>query len=445
MEVMREWNFDGLVGPTHNYAGLSAGNVASRSNQGRISRPRAAALQGLDKMRFVRELGVSQGVLPPQPRPNLEFLAKLGFDGDPAEQIRKANQVDEGLWLRMASSAACMWTANAATLAPSCDTADQRLHLVPANLQAMLHRSVEGAQTHRVLSAIFADSNHFCVHAPLGGGGQLADEGAANHTRLCGSDGQAVHLLGWGRSALDPKVPAPQVHPARHTLECSQALARLLQLSPSHTVLARQDPRGIDAGAFHTDVLAVGNGNVLLTHEWAFAELESLLETLRVKVPELKVCVARQAELPASDAVASYPFNSQLLSIGPRKMVIVAPLEAKENPAAFRYLSRVCDEVAEVQALHFLDLRQSMSNGGGPACLRLRVPMNSAQSQALGGRVVFDAALEQELRDWVTRNYREQLAPDDLADPALWQEQAKALRELSTILELPGIYPQLAT
>lgn len=436
---MREWNFDGLVGPTHNYAGLSAGNIASANNQGRVSNPKAAALQGLDKMRFVRDLGVAQAVLPPQFRPNRRFLRRLGFALD-AGQAGEPSLEDQAQLLRMASSAASMWCANAATLAGAQDTLDGRLHLCPANLQAMMHRSIEAEHTHAVLREIFADPQHFCVHEPLPGGGQLADEGAANHTRLCGPGQAALHLFAWGRSALDPSIPAPKVHPARQTLESSQALARLLNLAPEQALLVRQDPRGIDAGAFHTDVLAVGNENVLLTHEWAFADLDAVLAKLADKVPNFKACIARQSELSAQDAVASYPFNSQLLTVGPGKMVIIAPLEAKENPAAFAYLSRVCQEVEEVQTVHYLDLRQSMSNGGGPACLRLRVPLTETQSQALGARVVFDEGLESDLRAWVSRHYREELAPKDLHDPALWGEQERALIELGSILELPGVY-----
>lgn len=437
---MREWNFDGLVGPTHNYAGLSAGNVASASSQGRVSNPKAAALQGLDKMAFVRDLGVAQAILPPQLRPSLELLRALGFQGDEAQILAQAARVEGGFWLRQASSAACMWTANAATVAPSSDTQDGRLHFVPANLQAMLHRSNEAAQTHRALSCIFQDSTHFCVHPPLPGGGQLADEGAANHTRLWSPGHAPVHILAWGRSAFDASIPGPQVHPARQTLESCQALARALQLRDAQCELVMQDPRGIDAGAFHTDVLAVGNRNVLLCHAWAFANLESLTQRLRAKLPDLEICVATQAELPASEAVASYPFNSQLLSVGDGEMVIIAPQNAKENPAARAYLERVVQQVDAVQAVHYLDLRQSMSNGGGPACLRLRVPMSDAQATALSGRVVLDTSLEKDLRAWVGRHYREQLAPQDLQDPALYQEQREALRELSEILELPGLY-----
>ena len=74
---VREINFDGIVGPSHNYAGLSFGNVASMSHAGQISQPRAAALQGLEKMRANLALGLAQGIFLPHPRPNRAWLAQL--------------------------------------------------------------------------------------------------------------------------------------------------------------------------------------------------------------------------------------------------------------------------------------------------------------------------------------------------------------------------------
>jgi len=222
---MREYNFDGLVGPTHNYGGLSPGNVASLTHSGKVSNPREAALQGLEKMRFVASLGVGQAVLPPQDRPSLSTLRRLGFTGSDEEVITRAASGGEH-WLRLVSSASSMWTANAATVAPSADTRDGRLHATPANLQQMFHRAIEADTTHRVLQAIFADPQRFQVHAPLPGGGQLADEGAANHTRLVTPGHPAVHLFAFGRSAYRD-LPRPSKFPARQTLEASEALARL--------------------------------------------------------------------------------------------------------------------------------------------------------------------------------------------------------------------------
>jgi succinylarginine dihydrolase len=436
---VREHNFDGLVGPTHNYGGLSPGNVASLSHEGQLSNPRRAALQGLEKMRFVRSLGAGQAVLPPQPRPSLRALRELGFGGSDEEVLAAAAKLNEHL-LRLCSSASAMWTANAATVAPSEDTGDRRLHLTPANLQAMFHRAIEADTTHAVLRAIFADDRRFAVHRPLPGGGQLADEGAANHTRLRTSAG-ALHIFAWGRRTWGGEGnPAPRRFPARQTLEASQAIARRHQLHPAAVVFAQQHPEGIDAGAFHTDVVAVGTGRLLLVHELAFVELESLMGALRSRLgDELRVIVASEKELPVADAVASYPFNSQLLELPDGRTVIVAPEESREMASAKRFLDRVVAEGA-VAEVFFLDVRDSMNNGGGPACLRQRIVLSDEERAAVGARVFLDDELAAELAVWIGRHYRDRLAPADLADPMLAREGMAALDELTGILRLGSVY-----
>jgi succinylarginine dihydrolase len=434
----REYNFDGLVGPTHNYAGLSPGNVASISHRGQTANPRAAALQGLEKMRFVASLGVGQGVLPPHERPSLRTLRRLGFRGSDAEVLAKTARDPElrDQLLRISSSAAAMWTANAATCVPSSDSADSRLHLVPANLTAMFHRSLEAQTTARVLRAIFSDARRFEVHEPLPGGAHFADEGAANHTRLFTSAG-AVHLFAWGRRAFGGPSPfgEPAKFPARQTFEASQALARLGQVSPSRALFPQQDPAGIDAGAFHTDVLAVGSGSLLLLHERAFVEPRKLIEALRALLgEEFRAVLATEAELPAAAAVAAYPFNSQLLVLPDGTFAMVAPQESREDPRVRSFLERTGARV------HYLNLKESMENGGGPACLRQRIVLSDEERQAVSARVFWDEALGAELEEWVRRNYRDRLAGEDLADPQLALETFTALDELTQILRLGPVY-----
>lgn len=440
----REVNFDGLVGPTHSYAGLSFGNFASQSNAGQIANPRNAALEGLEKMRFVASLGVAQAVLPPHERPRLRTLRQLGFAGTD-EQILAAAAEGEGggQLLRLCSSAAAMWTANAATVTPSADSRDGRLHLVPANLAAMFHRAIEADTTTRVLRSIFADQARFAVHDPLPGGGHLADEGAANHTRLLADGAAAVHVFAWGRRAFAPPSSAgePVRFPARQTLEASQALARLAGVDPARALFPQQDPRGIDGGAFHTDVLAVGNVNVLLLHELAFADTAGLLARLGELVgPSFVAHVAAAAELPLEDAVGAYPFNSQLLSLPDGSMCIVAPQESRERPAARAFLERVVAAGGPVRAVHYLAVRDSMRNGGGPACLRLRIVLTDEERAAVKARVFFDEALHHDLRAWVQRHYRDRLVADDLRDPQLLREVRAALDELTGLLRLGSIY-----
>lgn len=434
---MRELNFDGLVGPTHNYAGLSPGNLASTRHYGQVANPRRAALQGLAKMRFVAGLGVGQAILPPQPRPDVETLRRLGFGGSDEAVVAQAAKVADHL-LRLCSSASYMWTANAATVAPSADTADGRVHLTPANLSAMFHRALEPAQTTATLRAIFADPTRFVVHAPLPGGQHFADEGAANHTRLAGES--VVHLLAWGRRSWG-EAEAPRRHPARQTLEAAEAVARLHGLG-DRALCWQQAPAGIDAGAFHTDVLAVGNETFLMLHELAFVEYPALLEALRARIGAgFRYVLASEAELPAADAVAAYPFNSQVLTLPGGGMAIVAPEESRRNPRARAFLERVLAEDNPVTAVHFLDLNQSMDNGGGPACLRLRVPLTDEERGAITARVFLDDALYAELVGWVERHYRDRLAFQDLIDPQLLVEGRTALDELTGILRLGSIYP----
>jgi succinylarginine dihydrolase len=438
VDPLVELNFDGLVGPTHNFAGLSPGNLASAHNREARSNPRAAALQGLDKMAHVASLGVPQAVLPPQLRPHLPTLRRLGFQGSDEQMIAAAALAEPAL-LRRVSSASSMWVANAATVAPSSDTRDGRLHLVPANLTSMMHRSLEAEFTTLLLRRLFADEQRFAVHEALPASDALSDEGAANHTRLCGPNG-GVHLFGWGRSASQ----SPSRLPARQSLEASRAVARLLDLPDERVVFAQQDPVGIDGGAFHSDVLLVGNHNFLMLHERALVDQKAVIEQLELRLGEpLKVVQATESELPLGVAVSCYPFNSQVLSVpspSGETMVIVAPKDAEENALTLQFLQRVTREVDAVSRVDFLELRQSMRNGGGPACLRLRVPVTSEERGAINARVLFDESLEQDLRAWVGRNYRDQLEPRDLADPALIREVLVALDELTALLRLGSVY-----
>ena len=435
---MRELQFDGLVGPTHNYGGLSPGNVASTSHGGQASNPRAAARQGLDKMRFVRALGVPQAVLPPHDRPSLRTLRRLGFSGTD-EYVIAASAAADGFFLRLCSSASAMWTANAATVAPSCDASDALVHITPANLQQMFHRAIEVPTTTRVLRAIFADPARFVVHDPLPGGGQLADEGAANHTRLETFRG-AAHLFAWGRSAWGA-FAGPRRYPARHTREASLALSRLHLLEPGRCHFPQQHPDGIDAGAFHTDVLAVGCGRFFMFHEHAFVDDTRLIDELRRALgDDLFIVRATTDELPPESAVAAYPFNSQVLALDDGTMAIVAPEDSREDPYASAFLARVLASGGPVRAVHYIDVRQSMHNGGGPACLRLRVPLTDEEARSLGAGVLLDDALHDTLCAWVDRHYRDRLVAQDLADPALAREGMTALDELTRILRLGSVY-----
>lgn len=433
--MVQEVNFDGLVGPTHNYAGLARGNLASAKHKGLTSNPRAAALEGLEKMRALVRLGLTQGILPPQARPNLTLLHRLGFTGPVNTVVNRAAREAPRI-LAAAYSASAMWTANAATVCPSSDTFDSRVHFTPANLVSLLHRHQEAHETTATLQRLFADPEHFVVHDPLPAVDVFSDEGAANHTRLVGENGAVVHLFAWGKTHdATREVASPHVHPARQSLEASQALTRLHQLRvPS--LFWQQSPLGIDAGAFHTDVLAVGNGCVLLLHEDAFVDHRALLRDLEQRLPGFRSCVATNAELPTADAVKGYPFNSQLVTLPNGKMRLIAPQDAFDSPSCAAYLARVVDELDVVEGITYLPVRQSMANGGGPACLRLRVPLSGSQQSAIRGRVIATEALLDELVQFVQHRYRDQLSPADLTDPQFAYETLQAHAELQRTLRL---------
>ncbi len=440
-----EINFDGLVGPTHNYAGLSFGNVASSANLNAPAFPRAAALQGLAKMKALHDRGFKQGVLAPQERPCLSSLRQAGFSGTDAEVLAQAAKEAPAL-LSAFSSASSMWVANAATISPSADSADGRVHFTPANLNNKLHRSIEHPVTGRILRAIFADEARFAHHPALPAQMAFGDEGAANHTRFCPDYGQpGVQLFVYGQAAFDPSQPRPQKFPARQTLEASQAVARLHQLDPDGVVFAQQRPATIDAGVFHNDVIAVGNGRLLFYHQLAFANQKVMLDELRSKLArrgaELLAIEVADDEVGIADAVKTYLFNSQLLSKPDGKMLLVVPEECRKNEAVWSCLQRLIASGGLVDEVLVFDLKQSMQNGGGPACLRLRVALTAAELAAVNPGVLMSDALYTRLHDWISSHYREELRLSDLADPALLDESRRALDELSRILGLGAVYP----
>ncbi|MDD4862932.1 MAG: N-succinylarginine dihydrolase [Alishewanella agri] len=438
-----EANFDGLVGPTHNYAGLSVGNVASLNNAKNPSNPKQAAKQGLQKMKALHDLGMLQGVLAPQERPDLTALRRLGFSGTDTQVITQAATQAPQVY-RAVCSASSMWTANAATVSPSADTADGKVHFTPANLTNKFHRSLEPETTGRILRAMFNDSRHFAHHQHLPDNDHFGDEGAANHTRLCSDYAKAgVELFVYGRHAFDSSKPAPSKYPARQTLEACQAVARLHGLSDTGTVYLQQNPAVIDQGVFHNDVIAVGNRNVLFYHQQAFLDTQQKLAEIRQKFGEaspLHFIEVKDQQVSVADAVNTYLFNTQLINLPSGEMVIIAPTECQEHAGVYRYLTELCQQDTPIRQVKYFDVKQSMRNGGGPACLRLRVVLTEQERQAVNPAVLMSDALFARLNSWVDKHYRDQLTEADLADPQLMIESRSALDELTQILQLGSVY-----
>ncbi len=438
-----EVNFDGLVGPTHNYAGLSFGNVASQSNANAVSSPRQAAKQGLAKAKALADMGMTQGVLAPQERPDIQTLRRLGFTGSDATVLENAAKQSKQVFLACCS-ASSMWTANAATVSPSADTADGRVHFTPANLTNKFHRSLEPEVTGRILKGTFANDKYFSHHAHLPDNEHFGDEGAANHTRLCNEYGHAgVELFVYGRYAFDSSKPAPTRYPARQTLEASKAIARLHGLDNDSVVYIQQNPDVIDQGVFHNDVIAVGNQNVLFFHEQAFHNKTQALDEIKAKFGDhpLHFIEVGTNEVSVQDAVKTYLFNTQIITLPDSTMAIIAPTECQENSAVSDYLEQLVHKGTPIQQVKYFDVKQSMRNGGGPACLRLRVALTDDELAHVNQNTLLSDSQFERLNTWVDKHYRDQLTEDDLRDPQLLTESRTALDELTQLLKLGSVYP----
>jgi succinylarginine dihydrolase len=391
-----EINFDGIIGPSHNYAGLSLGNLASASHAGDVSYPRAAALQGLAKMRHNLALGLVQGFFTPLPRPNPAFLAAIGADGSEDRRLTAA-----------AWSASSMWTANAATVSPAPDTRDGRCHLTVANLVTMAHRSQEWPDTVRQLRLAFANPAHFAVHdavPPCYG-----DEGAANHMRMgAGHAAPGIEIFVYGTTG--------GAFPARQHEQASRAVARLHGLDPERTLFVEQNPAAIAAGAFHNDVVAVANERVLFTHELAFADPVGTYAAIRDKLPEAEIVVVPAAAVSLEDAIRSYLFNAQLLTLPSGEMALVVPTEAADHPRVHAWLMDMLASNGPIRKVLPVDVRQSMANGGGPACLRLRVVADPA---TVDPRFLLDEAKASAMEAVIARHWPETITPAELGSPGL--------------------------
>lgn len=424
---MIELQLEGLVGPTHHYAGLSFGNVASATHAHSVSRPREAALQSLAKMKRVHDLGVPVAVMPPHPRPNYSVLNRLGIHGDPAAMLRDAEAesptLTSAIW-----SASSMWTANAATVSASTDSADGRVHLTPANLFSTLHRSFEARYTHQLLQQIFADTQHFMVHDPLNVTTRLADEGAANHMRLIDTDGRGINVFVYGATPDSPHHP--KQFPARQQRAASEDIAAQHHLPQQQTLYVQQSPDAIDAGVFHNDVIAMSHGSLLICHERAYVDQDAVLEQLQQR--GVTVRVVREDELSLADAVKTYFFNAQLLELPDGGIHILFPQECAEHAQA----KALCDGLHIMASHEFLNLRESMKNGGGPACLRLRVPLNEMELAAMHQGARFSERLYGRLGELITAEYPEQFTPDDLHDAALGERLLAVQAKIVGLLEL---------
>ena len=411
--ALTEINFDGIIGPSHNYAGLSLGNLAATSHAGDTSHPREAALQGLAKMRGNMARGLPQGFLLPLPRPNAALQDALALDGSEEPALRAA-----------AWSASSMWTANAATVSPAPDTGDGRCHLTPANLITMLHRAQEWRDTKAQLDIAFADSRNFAVHDAVPA--SFGDEGAANHMRLCEAHGEpGVEVFVYGRTGGR--------FPARQHEQASRAVARGHGLDPARTLFIEQNPEAIEAGAFHNDVVAVANERVLFTHARAFADPQGAYAAMRDAFPALELVEVPEEAVSLEEAIRTYLFNAQLVTLPDATMALIVPSECRESESVWRFCERMTASNGPIRQVIPVDVRQSMANGGGPACLRLRVVADPA---TVDPRFLLDEAKAERIEGAIARHWPEAIEPAQLGTQALAEQVATARNALLDVLDL---------
>jgi len=436
MTFSGEINFDGLIGPTHNYAGLSRGNLASQKHLNQTSNPQAAALQGLDKMRLIMDQGIPQGFFLPHERPQLMTLRALGFGGTDEEVINQATKQNTAL-LKNVYSASSMWAANAATFSPSIDSYDQNIHITPANLNSMFHRSIEHEFTKTQLELMFGGIAQ--VHKPIKNISGYGDEGAANHLRVC-----AQHLMPgfqifvYGSSAFESHLGII----ARQAEEISQAVSTQHQLDPERVLFLKQNEQAINSGSFHNDIVSLANEEVFIFHQEAFAdrvELERVLHHLKEHVKGFHPIEILSEDISLDDLVSSYLLNSQLITVDNNEMMMLLPEEVHNHPNCMRWLEEIKSS-SPIKHLEFVDIRQSMMNGGGPACLRFKAVVNNDEFDKLNEKFLLSPTKLMDLRALVSKHYRDKLYPEDLLDIKLMQESYTFLDELTQLLDLGDIY-----
>ena len=425
--MLVEINIDGLVGPSHHFGGLGVGNIASHEHQLQVSHPRQAALEGLQKAWLLKSLGAPQFVFLPPSRPRLSFLSELGFRGTIQEQLVAARE-DAPQALSAVFSSAFMWLANAATVTPASDSIDGRLHCTPANLTSSWHRASEAAERAPQLESLLARIDNKQMHRPLPSILPLRDEGAANHMRLCDPSGRmGFNVFVYGVDDCQAGQQPARFLP-RHTRAASQAIARLHQLPSDRTFFLRQHPQAVGAGVFHNDVIATSCDHILVHHEFAFLHGESELKRLEFQFEQacrqpLMRIVISNSQLPLADAVRSYLFNSQIVrpaattnarADSPR-YILVCPHHCEEIPAASQLIaSWLADPHIPIDEVRFVRLAESMANGGGPACLRLRMMLEYDDVLRLSAKYQLTAELFDRLSSVIEQWYPKSLSIEDL-------------------------------
>lgn len=323
-----------------------------------------------------------------------------------------------------------MWMANAGTCSSRTDTLDGKGRIVIANLTASLHRGQESEERHLQLRYLFQDLDQFEVVQALPSVHPLRDEGAANAMRFWNpknNRGMYVFVFGEGysqaKNVSHPEIARmlPKVHPSRQTALASQLVARRLGIGDTRSLFVQQLPKAIDAGVFHNDVIATSHEDFLLVHECAYVDqpnsLDRMADIFRKQCHgTLRTLVITEKELSLSEAVATYLFNSQIVTRKDGSWLMLCPVECQESPTASQVLKRIQREEPRIGAIEFVSLRESMANGGGPACLRLRTYASEQEIDELPARTRIQDESLSFLEGVIASEYPETVQLEDFLD-----------------------------
>ena len=432
-----EINFDGLIGPTHNYSGLSEGNIASFNNSKKTSSPLNAALQGLEKMKLLIDLGIPQGIFLPHERPNLNFLRSHGFLGSDTDIVASAAK-NSNLLLNQSYSASSMWAANAATFSPSVDSQDSIAHITPANLFSMPHRRIEAEFTHKQLNIIF-NRSHFKIHKPINSSDLMGDEGAANHLRITNHHlDKGIQIFVYGRDSSQESSNFV----ARQSKAASKYIANSHKLDMEQTFFLKQNMKAINSGSFHNDIVSLSTENVFIFHEEAFNDSKNEIQKIRSAFKAEDECFFIEIlknDIPLDILVNSYLLNSQLVRNSSGDMTFIMPTEVKNYSECTEWLAGI-KENSPIKDFKYIDIKQSMMNGGGPACLRFKIVVNENEFNNINPNFLLTPVLIKKLESLIKNSYRDTLEIRDLADPELINESYTILDNLTQIFKTGSIY-----
>ena len=229
---------------------------------------------------------------------------------------------------------------------------------------------------------------------------------------------------------------------ARQAEEISQAVSTQHQLDPDRVLFLKQNEQAINSGSFHNDIVSLANEEVFIFHQEAFAdrvELERVLHHMKDHVKGFHPIEILSEDISLDDLVSSYLLNSQLITVKNNEMMMLLPEEVQNHPNCMRWLDEIKSS-SPVKHIEFVDIRQSMMNGGGPACLRFKTVVNNDEFDKINKKFLLSPKKLMDLRALVSKHYRDQLNPEDLLDIKLMQESYTFLDELTQLLDLGAIY-----